>query len=340
MKILHILQDRNFFCEDHNRIGGHIAHIIGVVEAFQKLGHQVTITSFDPVPFWENEKVKYQFFVRKRVSVPGLSGIVTHWSMSAQLLDILKNLSPDMIYLRMSSNIFFCKVHRKFPEIPFVLECNSLLSMGQGYSFLRRLLLKKEDKYYLKHATAISVVSDILKEHIKDRYKFVNPDKILVNPNGVDVNRFHPVPSVKVRKRLGLADGTTVVGFSGNFSSWHRIDLLIRAVQQYPEEIMLLLIGTGPKQLLSVLKQIAKEKNDHRIIFAGPVPFNEMPEYLSACDILAMPQDEYDNHRSPIKLFEYMAMQKPVIASAVGQIAKVITNGENGLLFENRTESI
>jgi glycosyltransferase involved in cell wall biosynthesis len=61
---------------------------------------------------------------------------------------------------------------------------------------------------------------------------------------------------------------------------------------------------------------------------------------LSACDILVVPQDKRNNHRSPIKLFEYMAIGKAIAAANVGQLKQIINDGINGLLFEPDAESI
>ena len=137
-----------------------------------------------------------------------------------------------------------------------------------------------------------------------------------------------------LKAELGFPEDRIVIGFSGNFASWHRIDLLIRTVQELDKEVILLLIGTGQRDILKSLKEMAAERNPHRTVFTGAVPFSRMPEYLSICDILAMPQDRIDNHRSPIKLFEYMSMGLPVVATSIGQISEVIKDRENGLLFE------
>ncbi|MFY9556630.1 MAG: glycosyltransferase, partial [Blastocatellia bacterium] len=72
--------------------------------------------------------------------------------------------------------------------------------------------------------------------------------------------------------------------------------------------------------------------------FTGRVSHDEVPAFLDACDILVSPHvDSTDGSKffgSPTKLFEYMAMAKPIVASRLGQIGDVIIDGENGLLVE------
>jgi glycosyltransferase involved in cell wall biosynthesis len=95
------------------------------------------------------------------------------------------------------------------------------------------------------------------------------------------------------------------------------------------------LVGTGPKGIVGTLKNMINcARIEDRVLFTGTVPFADMPRYVASFDAAVVPQDKAEPHRSPIKLYEYMASGKPIVAADVGQIAEIITDGENGLLYD------
>jgi glycosyltransferase involved in cell wall biosynthesis len=337
MKIVYILQDRNFFSRDHNVVGGHIAHINGVLKAFLQLNHELVIGAYEKIPYWEGSS-KYILFPSCRFWVPIITGIWYHYSMTRTILRLIRTESPDLLYVRWSSNLFFSRIAKKHPDLPVVLECNSMLRMNRSYSIFRQWLARHEDRVMADTATVIGAVSNRLRDLLIENIPTATPEKILVNPNGVDSERFI-FRETNLREQLGIPGDKTVIGFSGNFASWHRIDVLIRAVQQLERDVLLLIMGTGKKEILEELQEMASKENAHRVRFTGQVPFDSMPEYLSICDILAVPQDSVDNHRSPIKLFEYMSMGKAIVAADIGQISEVIQDRVNGLLFSPDDEA-
>jgi glycosyltransferase involved in cell wall biosynthesis len=160
-----------------------------------------------------------------------------------------------------------------------------------------------------------------------------------VNPNAVDPLVFGPhVDGSAVRRRLGLAPSDVVIGFSGTFGLWHGIPSLA-AVLPFTLEarpnVRWLLIGNGP--LRRLVEEVVEEHGLHAsVLLPGLVPHGEMPGYLAACDVLVSPHgrqaDGGEFFGSPTKLFEYMATGRAIVASAVGQIADVLRDGETALL--------
>jgi glycosyltransferase involved in cell wall biosynthesis len=167
----------------------------------------------------------------------------------------------------------------------------------------------------------------------------VPPEKIIVNPNGVDSRRFHPdIPADGIRNRLGLR-GRVVVGFIGTFGSWHGVEELGQAIQNVARrrsDVHFLLVGDG--LLRPALEQrLASAGLSGRATFTGLVPADEAPRYLAACDLFVSPHGRPRTGRfigSPTKLFEYMAMGRGLVASALDQIADVLQDGETALLVE------
>src|SRR6185503_3084025 len=119
----------------------------------------------------------------------------------------------------------------------------------------------------------------------------------------------------------------------------HGVLVLAEAIAQLPEEANchFLLIGEG--SLKPNVEKIVRERGSaSRVTFTGRLSHRQVPAYLDACDILVSPhvpmEDGSDFFGSPTKLFEYMAMAKPIVASRLGQIADVLENGRNGCLIE------
>lgn len=339
-KVLYILQDHNPFSGRANVIGGHIAHIIGVVEAFQRLGHRVTIASFDSVPYWDNQDVRYWQFKTLEIPVPKFGVMLRQWQLTNQIILAIQEEKPDFLYVRWSANLFFGRVRKTFAGLPIVMECNTASEMHLGIkraSTLQKWVAHKIDQTYVQSATLISAVSAETRDFLLSHHPSLDPHRVITNPNGVDIRRFRNIQS-DIRDHYDIPQHAVVIGYAGNFCVWHRIDLLIRAFQELDlDDVYLMIMGTGQVELEESLRSMAATHRLSQIIFTGPVPFDQMPERLSACDILVSPQSSSIGdilHQSPIKLFEYMAVERAVVGSLMGQISKVIEDGRNGLLFE------
>jgi glycosyltransferase involved in cell wall biosynthesis len=193
----------------------------------------------------------------------------------------------------------------------------------------------------LRHADAIVVVSDVLKEECASRG--IPPERVIVQPNGMDPAIFDPgrFPQESVqatRARLGIPPGAVVVTFLGTYGMWHGAEVFAAAARRLIDEgaaaeggrpLFYLFVGEGLR-MPEVRAQFAGSGRMFPVRFAGLVPQAEAPEYLAASDILVSPHVKNpDGTRffgSPTKLFEYMAMGKPIAASDLEQIGQVLAN--------------
>lgn len=246
---------------------------------------------------------------------------------------------PDFIYQRYSRFTFAGVVISWLTNIPLLLEFNgSEVWVGRHWDDASLLwLLEKFELLNLQAAQLIFVVSEVEKKNLIRAG--VDNKKIVVNFNGVDPEMFRPNQGGEdVRKELGVAD-KTVIGFVGTFGPWHGVLVLAEAIAKMPRDTNchFLLIGEG--NLKSKVEEIVNTHNaQDRVTFTGRLSHRLVPSYLDACDILVSPhvpmEDGSDFFGSPTKLFEYMAMAKPIVASRLGQIADVIKDQKNGYLLE------
>lgn len=257
---------------------------------------------------------------------------------------------PDFIYHRYTGYTFFVASIARKLKIPLILEFNSfdtwkikywdkgkiffkeLIKKYLLYNFIQYHVIKQIETYNLRNASLIMVVSqplkkDLLKLNILER-------KILVNPNGVDPDKFNPEIArcqrcKRLRGELGISSDKIIVGFTGTFGVWHGIPQLTEAIDRIMRKLLLsnvhfILIGDGPLKE-NMEKQIAHHKD---VTFTGEVPYSDIQYYLAICDILVSPHcpqiDGKEFFGSPTKLFEYMALGKAIVASRLGQTGKVL----------------
>ena len=155
-----------------------------------------------------------------------------------------------------------------------------------------------------------------------------------VVPNGADPDRFNvgaATPGI-IRARYGLGKGL-IVGWAGVLREWHGLQLLLDSLVRVPD-VRLLLVGDGPARS-SIEHRAADLGLGHRVVITGRVPHAEMPDHLAAMDIAVVARDG-TGVASPMKLVEYMAMARPVVAPNLENIRDLVTHEVDGLLFADR----
>jgi len=164
----------------------------------------------------------------------------------------------------------------------------------------------------------------------------VAKEKVLVVPNGVNTSVFDPSRYSARRLFAGFT-----VGFVGRLNAWQALDLLLHAVKELRAEqgldINVAIIGDGvmKNEWSSLASTLGLQD---AVQFTGQVKFDDIPSYLSGFDVGYSGQIELKTagmYLSPLKLYEYLAMAKPVVAAEFADARKLIRNRETGFLFES-----
>lgn len=250
-----------------------------------------------------------------------------------------------LVYQRYSLNDFTGLRLARTHGVPLVLEYNGSelwLRENWGEAISPRLRARAEriELLNLQQADLVVVVSKPSRDELIARG--VAADRILVNPNGVDADRFSPaVDGSEVQQQYDL-NGKFVIGFIGTFGAWHGAEVLAEAIgllrreAKVPmEKIRLLFVGDGDR--MPATRQLAERLEiADCCVFTGMIPHAASPAHLAACDVLVSPQvpnpDGSPFFGSPTKLFEYLAMEKPIVASDLDQIGEVLTHEVTALL--------
>ncbi len=358
MKILYLCFDPSI---DLAGEAGGAVHIRALIRALTELGHDVmTIcTCVSRRPWVESQ-------VGGRVTPCGIAGWngslgsairganrllrrqPRHYSDPVRLLHnasffrtaaaAVRRFSPDCIYERYSlwGLAGLCAAKRSL--LPFVLEVNAPLVYEQHRyrgGMVCPCLARRIERLVWGEADHVIAVSEVLSSHLTKAG--VSPARVQVLPNGVDPRRFMAdAASLLPRKHLNL-ENRFVIGFVGSFKPWHGADFLLSAFEDFHRlepSSHLLLIGDGPLKI-SLQDRARQAGLEKAVTFTGVVAHEDIPRYLATMDVAVAPYPAVGNfYYSPLKLFEYMAAGRAVVASRVGQVAQVITHRVNGLLYE------
>ncbi len=161
-------------------------------------------------------------------------------------------------------------------------------------------------------------------------------------PGFIDANVFQNNVSErpKIRKKLNISDNEVAIGYAGAFTSDEGLPVLLKAFNKLSkryDNIKLVLLGGRNVPGSDNILQLANEPNlKERVILIPPQPYESMPGYLSAFDIACSPKVDCPANRAadPIRVYEYMSIGLPVVASAMGETSNVIENGCDGFLVK------
>ena len=225
----------------------------------------------------------------------------------------------------------------RFYGLPVVLEFNSdvdaeLRSLGKGRLF--RKLYSYSERLQVRLADRIVTVSKGIEYNLVKNHASIS-GKISTIENGTDVEIFHPKDRMEACRKLKLDPSRIYVTFAGSIQQWQGIETIIDCapivLNQLPK-VQFLIIGDGSQA--KHIESLIKSKNlDADVLMPGWQPSVQLADYLAASDICLAPysrkaalqdQPQTDNKAdysntlmkcSPLKIFTYMAMGKPVIAS-------------------------
>jgi len=328
--------------------GGAFAHLMGVIRAFRSLKYQIQVVSSGPIPGIDGDEDFYlcEPAIKSGRNIPNMAELNYNDQLKLFLEKNWPQWNPSFIYQRYSLLNYAGVYLRQKYGVPLICEYNGSLPWKirhwQGRPLLHEKLALRIELLNMHAADVVVVVSQALAEELIKRG--ISPEKILINPNGVDTEMYSPdVDGSEIRKKYRLT-GKTVIGFIGSFAEYHGVEILVEAFRklfkEFPEykgQAGLLLIGDG-----AAFETVKKNINEYDLsddcILTGSVPQMEGPVYLSACDILTSPflpnSDGTPFFGSPIKLFEYMAMGKAIVSTDLGQIPDILKHEQTGWLVK------
>ncbi|RLI54347.1 MAG: hypothetical protein DRP09_13335 [Candidatus Thorarchaeota archaeon] len=318
-------------------------HIRSIVNALRKLGNEVYVISPPGVdPMNPIAKIRRKSIINRiwdwisaRMPQIGFEILELSYNLFGywRIRKAFEDHPIDAIYERYAFFGWIGTYMAKKKDVPIILEVNEVSGIKRVRKQTLVRLAKAIERKIFESADGIIVVSNFLKRHIVEKMN-IDAEKIYVIPNAVDPEIFDPIYDVEaVKAELGLRD-KVVIGFVGSFVAWNKLDFLLEAFTEISEaapDAHLLLVGDGPIRE-SLEKRINEEKIKDKVTITGSVDHAEVPRFIAAMDICVLPHS--NEYRSPVKIFEYMSMVKPVVAPRLEPIEAIIEDGENGILFD------
>lgn len=280
---------------------------------------------------------------RALVPIAGYMGVVLAWlvrhfrsydAVLAQGVKVLFLPATTVNWLRLRP----CVIKIDSPiELWEEISSESLRKMGLSRSAPPVRLWRATRAALLRRVTRFVVISAEIRQALLDLG--VDDRRIRFIPNGIDIDRFQPVPPAEkpaLRRKLGLPGEAALLNFTGRLSAAKGLMMLMRIWQTLTAEgrrVHLVLVGTGGTSVDNCEAELRGFVEQHglgdSVTFTGAV--TNVPEYLQASDVFVFPS-EYEGF--PLALFEAMACGLPVASTRVGSARELLTEGEHGALAE------
>ncbi len=237
----------------------------------------------------------------------------------------------DFVYERYSLWSYAGMEYARRARVPGLLEVNAPLIEEQAEyrELVDRPAAEQVARRAFSAASRLLAVSDEVATYL-DRFPEARP-KIHVVPNGVRPERFPE----NIRPALPAAPGVFTVCFVGTLKAWHGVLVLVDAfarLRTTVPSVRLLIVGDGPERE-KITADVAARGLQEAVHFTGAVDPELVPALLASSDVAVAPYPALPNfYFSPLKVYEYMAAGRAVVASRTGQVEKLIEPGVNGLL--------
>jgi len=254
---------------------------------------------------------------------------------------ILRSEKADLLIVRLDAFRISALLAARLYQLPLIVEADGAssyewLTFNNGRHLWAKALLWCE-RLMLTHAQGVFTQSNQAKEYFIRQHGLA-PEHIAVITNGADpVKQTGANDNDTLRNELGLAPDSKIIGFLGSMHHWHGLSdapRLVDSVLAEFDKAAFLFVGSGGALETELRKSLAK-KYAGRVVFTGRVPNEKTSQYVNLFSIAIAPYPKIDLfYFSPMKIFEYMAAEKAIVAARIGQVCDVLQDGENGVLYE------
>jgi len=319
---------------------GSVRHIMEVADNMVGFGHEVRMLVPRFGKYQDPTQVKINYV--PLINIRFVRAIISEFLFVFYIAGLLLFWRPKIVYWRQSYLTIFPVLLSQLFRNKIVTEVNGLTIdevESEDISYLRKNVVLGFEKYNYKRSDILICVAPQIRDRILEHYH-LDTEKVKVILNGVNSERMPLVEIPEAKKEIGLSPKDLVVGFVGHFFPWDGIEFLIEAAPQVLEKVKnvkFVIVGSG--KWGDHLPGLAREKGvgDH-FVFTGRVPWEKLYNYVNAFDVATAPYSQAINSqsgRSSLKILEYFACKKPVIASKTEVIPEIIDieNKKLGLII-------
>jgi glycosyltransferase involved in cell wall biosynthesis len=309
-------------------------HIANIVQALRDLGNEVLVVGPAPV---SRHGVRSTRLGRIKQRLPRwaveLAQLVYNPRSLWQLARALGRGRFSFIYERYALYNLAGLLAARLFNLPLILEVNTLYAQAWGryYGLAFPRLARAAERYVLRRADQIITVTSVQRKLLEAQG--VRSERIAVCHNAIDPTEFAPERFEKDELRAQLGLKSLVIGFVGTMNRWQGVAGFAPVVEEVVRvrgDVSFLFVGEGEGRA-ALTAELERRGCLRGVVFAGRVPHTAVPRYLAAIDVgVLLDSNAYG---SPMKVFEYWAMGKAVIAPSVAPVLEILRDGETGLLI-------
>ena len=299
---------------------GDLRQIIELSRALKKRGHEILLCSPHICDYPKKEPFTIKYI--PIINITLLRPLSYHFNSFFFIFKYLLEFKPDVILFYEVNFTCIPLFIAKILRLPFVLFVNGLGNEELALTNAPSLILKLLNFFQainVRFSNRIITVTSVLKNYLSQRYK-INPKKIDLIQNAVDAEVFHPMDKQVAQKKIGLKTGNYYVGFVGGLFLWRGLDVWLKSLPRILEvyaNTKYVLVGTG-KEKPELIRLVNDLGLSAKIIFIDRIKFEQAPFYISAFDICTIFFKPVRlDCGNPIKLYEYLACGRAVLASNV-----------------------
>jgi glycosyltransferase involved in cell wall biosynthesis len=313
ISIISYWHDRDF----KNKKGGPIK-VIELADNLRDLGHEAIL--FLPKLGFPERQTGTPVKQIPVIDIPIIRPLFYSMLNLFSLIFYLLKSKPDIIYIRYMLDFFPTLFARLF-RIPCIIEVNDEIYLA---SSVKGKIASLCDRINFMCATKIIVLTEGMKGKLIIT-KGVQTEKIVVSSSATNTRIFYPRSKKDCRRKIGANESSKIIGFAGTFIFNYGIDTLIDSSPKIIEQIprtKFLIVGSGDAGNYWQ-KKIRRLGMESYFILPGHVLREEAAIYIGAMDVCIAPYHSSRGETSPVKLFDYFACARPVVASAIKAMGAV-----------------
>ena len=324
-----------------------------LMERLAERGHSVRVIDYDidwkkekggvlsnPRSVFENvhkilPNVSIQVIRPRSIWVPILEYPALLINHRQEIIRQIDEFKPDVIIGFGILNAWIAARFARHQSIPFIyywIDALDTLIPEKLFQMLGRIL----EKQTLRNSTKVITINKTLREYVVNLGAI--PERTTIIGAGIDLNRFNEtIDGSAIRSAYGIGKDDIVLFFMGwlyHFSGLKEVSLELARSRNHYHNLKILVVGDG--DAFADLQRIRDEKQIRDIfILTGKQSYEKIPEYIAASDICMLPADPKEKIMQdivPIKMYEYMALGKPVISTKLPGILREFGEG-NGVLY-------
>jgi glycosyltransferase involved in cell wall biosynthesis len=285
-------------------------------------GHHVVM--FLPKYGFKQLQVPFELIEIPIINVPFFRAFSYNFFLILYLLSGRPRIRPDVVYLRRTLTVV-PMIYAKLIRALFFYEVNDdpyydrIGDVKSIESVIRGRLAIVIDELNFKFADRIFVISKPIIEKILDNNPSILNNKLVLMPSGANTDIFYSMDRITVLTALGLDKTKQYVGFVGTFLAHQGVDTLINgatSVLKHHPECRFVIIGEGPMKD-KWKEMIGQAGLENAFMFTGQIFYHELAKWINAMDVCMAPYLTSAGYRSPVKIFDYMACARPVVASRI-----------------------